>query len=164
MGDTLPCVATLRHVDAGPRRADEQGLTVSTWAAVTHATRATSATRPAATSGEAPPGHPAYAPKGGRGHPGGHGRIGRMTDTPATTTSRIPERPTLDGLEAKWMQVWADEGTYAFDREKALALPREQVFAIDTPPPTASGSLHVGHVFSYTHTDCMARYKRMQGL
>ena len=61
------------------------------------------------------------------------------------------------------MQVWADEGTYAFDRAKALELPRDQVFAIDTPPPTASGSLHVGHVFSYTHTDCMARYKRMQG-
>ena len=87
-----------------------------------------------------------------------------MTDSPATTTSRIPERPTLDGLEDKWMQVWADERTFAFDRERALSLPRDQVFAIDTPPPTASGSLHVGHVFSYTHTDCMARYKRMQGL
>ncbi|WP_076259060.1 valine--tRNA ligase [Intrasporangium flavum] len=87
-----------------------------------------------------------------------------MTDAPATTTSRIPERPTLDGLEEKWMQVWKDEQTYAFDRSRALELPREQVFAIDTPPPTASGSLHVGHVFSYTHTDCMARYKRMQGL
>ncbi|WP_323099690.1 valine--tRNA ligase [Intrasporangium sp. YIM S08009] len=87
-----------------------------------------------------------------------------MTDAPAPTTSRIPERPTLDGLEEKWMQVWKDEQTYAFDRTRALELPREQVFAIDTPPPTASGSLHVGHVFSYTHTDCMARYKRMQGL
>ena len=87
-----------------------------------------------------------------------------MTDAPAPTTSRIPERPTLDGLEEKWMQVWKDEQTYAFDRSRALELPREQVFAIDTPPPTASGSLHVGHVFSYTHTDCMARYKRMQGL
>jgi valyl-tRNA synthetase len=86
-----------------------------------------------------------------------------MTDAPAPT-SRIPERPTLDGLEEKWMQVWAQEGTYAFDRSRALSLPRDQVFAIDTPPPTASGSLHVGHVFSYTHTDCMARYKRMQGL
>ncbi|RKT77067.1 valyl-tRNA synthetase [Terracoccus luteus] len=86
-----------------------------------------------------------------------------MTDTPAPTTS-IPERPTLDGLEEKWMQVWADAGTYTFDRERALGLPRDQVFAIDTPPPTASGSLHVGHVFSYTHTDCMARYKRMRGL
>ncbi|MGN6752787.1 MAG: valine--tRNA ligase, partial [Intrasporangium sp.] len=86
-----------------------------------------------------------------------------MTDAPAPTTSRIPERPTLDGLEEKWMQVWREQGTYAFDRARALSLPREQVFAIDTPPPTASGSLHVGHVFSYTHTDCMARYKRMRG-
>ncbi|WP_404392861.1 valine--tRNA ligase [Humibacillus xanthopallidus] len=86
-----------------------------------------------------------------------------MTDAPAPT-SRIPERPTLDGLEEKWTQVWADRGTYRFDRERALELPRDQVFAIDTPPPTASGSLHVGHVFSYTHTDCMARYKRMRGL
>ncbi len=87
-----------------------------------------------------------------------------MTDTPAPTNSRIPERPTLDGIEDKWVQVWRDHGTYAFDRSRALSLPRDQVFAIDTPPPTASGSLHVGHVFSYTHTDCMARYKRMCGL
>jgi valyl-tRNA synthetase len=87
-----------------------------------------------------------------------------MTDAPAPTPSRIPERPTLDGIEDKWMQVWREQGTYAFDRQRALALPRDQVFAIDTPPPTASGSLHVGHVFSYTHTDCMARYKRMRGL
>ncbi|EWT00473.1 valine--tRNA ligase [Intrasporangium oryzae NRRL B-24470] len=86
-----------------------------------------------------------------------------MTDAPATAISRIPERPTLDGIEEKWMQVWAQEGTYTFDRERALGLPREQVYAIDTPPPTASGSLHVGHVFSYTHTDCLARYKRMTG-
>ena len=41
--------------------------------------------------------------------------------------------------------------------------PASRVFSIDTPPPTACGSLHVGHVFSYTHTDCMARYKRMAG-
>ncbi|MGO1167972.1 MAG: valine--tRNA ligase, partial [Janibacter sp.] len=79
--------------------------------------------------------------------------------SPAPDASRIPDRPSLDGLEDTWGSVWREQDTYAFDREGA----REQVFSIDTPPPTASGSLHMGHVFSYTHTDCMARYKRMQG-
>ena len=87
-----------------------------------------------------------------------------MTSTPAARPTSVPERPTLDGLEEKWGQVWQAEGTYRFDRERALAGPRSQIFSIDTPPPTASGSLHMGHVFSYTHTDCMARYKRMAGL
>ncbi len=73
--------------------------------------------------------------------------------------SRVPDKPSLDGLEHKWSTVWADQGTYAFDRTAS----REQVFSIDTPPPTVSGSLHVGHVFSYTHTDCVARYQRMAG-
>ena len=71
----------------------------------------------------------------------------------------MPERPTLEGLEEKWSAVWEREGTYAFDRDA----PRERVFSIDTPPPTVSGSLHVGHVFSYTHTDAVARYRRMCG-
>ncbi len=87
---------------------------------------------------------------------------GTMTTTPATPRA-IPERPTLDGLEEKWGVVWQQQGTFAFDRARALTLPREQIFAIDTPPPTASGSLHMGHVFSFTHTDCMARYQRMRG-
>jgi valyl-tRNA synthetase len=88
----------------------------------------------------------------------------RMTEhlSPPLAAS-IPDRPSLDGLEEKWGAVWQEQGTYGFDREAALAGPREQVFSIDTPPPTASGSLHMGHVFSYTHTDCMARYKRMAG-
>ncbi|MCG8655762.1 valine--tRNA ligase [Yimella sp. NH-Cas1] len=85
-----------------------------------------------------------------------------MTDANATP-ARVPDKPTVDGLEDKWGAVWQEQGTYAFDRERALSLPREQVFSIDTPPPTASGSLHVGHVFGYTHTDCMARYQRMLG-
>src|SRR5450631_2371785 len=75
----------------------------------------------------------------------------------------MPDKPSVDGLEDKWMRVWAEQGTYTFDRAAALSLPRDRVFSIDTPPPTASGSLHVGHVFSYTHTDCLARYKRMSG-
>ncbi len=82
--------------------------------------------------------------------------------TPAaslTTTPSVPDKPSLDGIEATWSQRWEDNGTFRFDRSKT----RDQVFSIDTPPPTVSGSLHVGHVFSYTHTDCMARYKRMRG-
>ncbi|MDP2013052.1 MAG: class I tRNA ligase family protein, partial [Actinomycetota bacterium] len=71
----------------------------------------------------------------------------------------MPEKPTLDGIEDRWAASWDEQGSYLFDRTKT----RDQVFSIDTPPPTVSGSLHVGHVFSYTHTDCMARYKRMRG-
>ncbi|MFN2318543.1 MAG: valine--tRNA ligase [Dermatophilaceae bacterium] len=84
-------------------------------------------------------------------------------DLASSRAASIPERPSLEGLEEKWTQVWSEEQTYAFDRERALAQDRSHVFSIDTPPPTASGSLHMGHVFSYTHTDCMARYKRMAG-
>jgi valyl-tRNA synthetase len=87
--------------------------------------------------------------------------------TPDTTapgaTVDVPEKPTLDGLEDRWIERWAAGDTYAFDRAAALAGPREQIWSIDTPPPTASGSLHVGHVFSYTHTDIVARYQRMRG-
>ncbi len=78
-------------------------------------------------------------------------------------TPTLPDKPSVDGLEDRWMAVWQEQDTYRFDRERALSLPREQVYSIDTPPPTASGSLHVGHVFGYTHTDCMARYRRMRG-
>ncbi len=74
-------------------------------------------------------------------------------------TAEVPERPTLDGLERKWSEAWERDGCYRFDRSAA----REDVFSIDTPPPTVSGSLHVGHVFSYTHTDAVARYQRMRG-
>jgi valyl-tRNA synthetase len=73
--------------------------------------------------------------------------------------TQIPDKPSLDGLEAKWRQRWEADGTYRFDRTKA----RAEVFSIDTPPPTVSGSLHPGHVFSYTHTDLVARYQRMRG-
>ena len=79
----------------------------------------------------------------------------QTTEMPAT----VPERPTLDGLEHKWSAAWERDGCYRFDR----SAPRERVFSIDTPPPTVSGSLHVGHVFSYTHTDAIARFWRMRG-
>ncbi|MGF1595831.1 MAG: valine--tRNA ligase [Acidimicrobiales bacterium] len=78
---------------------------------------------------------------------------------PSDNGGTIPERPTLDGIEAAWVARWRDDDTYAFDR----TTDRSGVFSIDTPPPTVSGSLHVGHVFSYTHTDTVARYQRMRG-
>jgi len=82
------------------------------------------------------------------------------TPAPATPVARaVPEKVSLDGIEERWTAAWEERGTYRFDRAKS----REQVYSIDTPPPTVSGSLHVGHVFSYTHTDVVARYRRMRG-
>src|ERR1700748_2252408 len=71
----------------------------------------------------------------------------------------VPDKPALDGLEAVWSVRWEADQVDRFDR----SAPRDSVYAIDTPPPTVSGSLHVGHVFSYTHTDIVARYQRMNG-
>ncbi len=82
-----------------------------------------------------------------------------MSSQSQSPAVHIPEKPSLSGIEEKWAKSWQDSGTYSFDRTKT----RDQIFSIDTPPPTVSGSLHVGHVFSYTHTDCIARYKRMRG-
>jgi valyl-tRNA synthetase len=71
----------------------------------------------------------------------------------------IPERPTLEGIEDKWAKRWLDADLYRFDRSKS----RDEIYSIDTPPPTVSGALHIGHVFSYTHTDVIARFRRMRG-
>ncbi|HET8662672.1 MAG TPA: class I tRNA ligase family protein, partial [Micromonosporaceae bacterium] len=79
-----------------------------------------------------------------------------MTDTVRAERALLPERPTLDGLEEKWARRWQEERTYAFDR----SVDRSGVYAIDTPPPTVSGDLHIGHVYSYTHTDAVARFMR----
>src|SRR5215813_4612114 len=71
----------------------------------------------------------------------------------------VPDNPALEGLEQKWTARWEESGVYRFDRTR----PRAEIYSIDTPPPTVSGSLHIGHVFSYTHTDLVARYQRMRG-
>jgi valyl-tRNA synthetase len=88
----------------------------------------------------------------------------KSPDLSATTPASergvvVPDKPALEGLEATWMQRWSDDDTYAFDGSKS----RAEIYSIDTPPPTVSGSLHVGHVFSYTHTDLIARFQRMRG-
>jgi len=77
----------------------------------------------------------------------------------ALATPRVPDKPALEGLETKWQARWDADGVFRFDRRT----PRNQIFSIDTPPPTVSGSLHIGHVFSYTHTDVIARFQRMRG-
>ncbi|MHA7986748.1 valine--tRNA ligase [Rathayibacter sp. CAU 1779] len=79
------------------------------------------------------------------------------------TFGRIPEKPALEGLEQVWDERWRRDRTFHFDREGALTAGRGGIYSVDTPPPTASGSLHIGHVFSYTHTDIAARFQRMNG-
>ena len=86
-----------------------------------------------------------------------------MADALRPAQGQIPDKPALEGLEQKWDAAWKDAGTYLFDRDAAAAKGRAGVYSIDTPPPTASGSLHIGHVFSYTHTDVKARFERMRG-
>ncbi len=82
-----------------------------------------------------------------------------MPDASTTRAFNVPEKPSVDGLEATWTARWDDQGVYRFDR----ATRREDVYSIDTPPPTVSGELHIGHVFSYTQGDVIARFWRMRG-
>ena len=86
-------------------------------------------------------------------------QTGETTDATQGRSAVVPDRPALEGLEDKWVAHWEEQGTYRFDRSRT----REEIYSIDTPPPTVSGSLHVGHVFSYTHTDLIARFQRMRG-
>lgn len=92
-----------------------------------------------------------------------HERLALMADntqgTDSPTTVNYPDKPALEGLEEKYSRQWREHKIFAFDPETT----RDQVYSIDTPPPTASGSLHVGHMFSYTQTDVIARYQRMTG-
>ena len=71
----------------------------------------------------------------------------------------LPKHFEAEAVEGRCHDSWQRLGLYAYDPGR----PRSETFVIDTPPPTASGSLHPGHVFSYTHTDLVARYRRMAG-
>ena len=65
----------------------------------------------------------------------------------------------LREIEDRWRAEWERTGIYRYDPSRG----RAETFVVDTPPPTVSGSLHIGHVFSYTHTDLIVRYRRMRG-
>ncbi|MBL8220320.1 MAG: valine--tRNA ligase [Bryobacterales bacterium] len=73
--------------------------------------------------------------------------------------SQLPKHFDSKLAEDSWDAKWDQAAVYRYDPSRS----REDTFVIDTPPPTVSGSLHVGHVFSYTHTDLMARFQRMRG-
>ena len=73
--------------------------------------------------------------------------------------SALPRRFEPAEAEPRWRALWDEWGIHNFDPSR----PRGETFVVDTPPPTASGSLHVGHVFSYTHQDLIVRYQRMKG-
>jgi valyl-tRNA synthetase len=71
----------------------------------------------------------------------------------------MSKKDDLREIEERWLAFWLDDGVYRYDPSRG----REETFVVDTPPPTVSGSLHIGSVYSYTHTDLMVRYKRMRG-
>lgn len=71
----------------------------------------------------------------------------------------LPKHFEARKREQYWREFWEMQGIYHYDPSRR----REETFAVDTPPPTVSGSLHIGHVFSYTHADIIVRYKRMRG-
>ena len=71
----------------------------------------------------------------------------------------LPKHFESAAAEERWDAAWQAAGIYHYDPSR----PREETFVVDTPPPTASGTLHVGHVFSYTQPDVVVRYWRMRG-
>jgi len=72
---------------------------------------------------------------------------------------QLPKNYDHQKSEKYWQEQWVANGTYHWRDDQ----PREQTFVIDTPPPTVSGILHMGHIFSYTQADFIARYQRMSG-
>ena len=81
-----------------------------------------------------------------------------MTDQQAEGTIKanltaLPDKVGVEGLEDKWRATWDEDGMYKFRNTRA----RKAVYSIDTPPPTVSGHLHVGHVFSYTASESSPR-------
>ncbi len=72
----------------------------------------------------------------------------------------FPSKYKFSDSEKKWQEFWQKHGVYLWDKNET----REKTYVVDTPPPTVSGQLHIGHVYSYTHTDFIVRYQRMKGM
>ena len=74
--------------------------------------------------------------------------------------AEFPKKYKFNESEKKWQNFWQEQGVYVWDEKES----RENTYVVDTPPPTVSGHLHIGHVYSYTHTDFIVRYQRMKGM
>ena len=61
-------------------------------------------------------------------------------------------------VEDKWQNYWQEKGVYEYKKDS-----NKPTFSIDTPPPTVSGKLHIGHIYGFSQADMYARYQRMQG-
>lgn len=75
-----------------------------------------------------------------------------------SSKNQTPSSYNFKEREQYWQKFWEDNGIYIFNENSQKSL-----FNIDTPPPTISGKLHLGHVFSYTHAEVIVRYNRMAG-
>ena len=74
--------------------------------------------------------------------------------------AEFPKKYKFNESEKKWQNFWKEQGVYSWDKNES----RENTYVVDTPPPTVSGHLHIGHVYSYTHTDFIIRFQRMKGM
>ena len=71
----------------------------------------------------------------------------------------LPKNYDFKEAESRLRTVWEEQGIYRFNPENP-----EKIYSIDTPPPTVSGKMHIGHAFSYAQQDFIVRFKRMQGM
>ncbi|MCI8272955.1 MAG: valine--tRNA ligase [Clostridia bacterium] len=69
----------------------------------------------------------------------------------------LDKKYNAEEKEKKWLDYWRENSLYKFERDG------REVYSIDTPPPTVNGKIHIGHIFSYTQTEMLARYKRLRG-
>ena len=82
-----------------------------------------------------------------------------MADRATIDPEKLPKHFDAAEAEKRWGARWQELGVYHYDPSR----PRAETWVVDTPPLTVSGSLHVGHVFSFTQTDIITRYQRMRG-
>ncbi len=80
-------------------------------------------------------------------------------ETGIESVKELPKRYDPSTAEPRWQRFWEEKGVFRFNRDAAHG----DIYSVDTPPPTVSGALHIGHVFSYVQADIVVRYKRMTG-